>query len=132
MSKKERKAIAMIGVLMLFAGFMGSMSDTVTTSVVAGAGVGAAVTQAASSGGGGDSCVSPSDDDSSDGEGADSANSNAIHLAQAFADAGYSKASTAGMLGNIQAESGFRPDVVNSIGATGLAQWYPGSKIRLA
>lgn len=129
MSKKERKAIAMIGVLMLFAGFMGSMSDTVTTSVVAGAGVGAAATQAASSGGGGDSCVSPSDDDSSDGEGADSANSNAIHLAHAFADAGYSKASTAGMLGNIQAESGFRPDVVNSIGATGLAQWYPGSKI---
>lgn len=55
----------------------------------------------------------------------------ALNLAQAFADRGYSRESTAGMLANIQAESGFRADAVNpSSGAYGLGQWLPASKLR--
>lgn len=129
MAKNRKGAAAAIGILVLIAGIMGGLSDTVTTSVVAGATGNMMAAEIASSSSGSSSCSSPSDGDSSDGGSADSANSNALHLAQSFADAGFSKAATAGMLGNIQAESGFRPEVVNSIGATGLAQWYPGSKI---
>lgn len=56
--------------------------------------------------------------------------STALRLAETFADRGYSRESTAGMLGNIQAESGFDPNAINaSSGATGLAQWLPASKI---
>lgn len=54
---------------------------------------------------------------------------NVRKVAQALADAGVSKAAAAGVMGNIKAESEFNPRSVNSIGATGLVQWYPGSKI---
>lgn len=55
---------------------------------------------------------------------------NALKIAQGFADAGYSKAATAGVLGNIQAESGFRPTAASADGGYGIAQWTPRSKIR--
>lgn len=68
------------------------------------------------------------DDGSADATGG---NETALRLAQEFADRGYSRESTAGMLANIQAESGFRADAVNaSSGAYGLGQWLPSSKIR--
>ena len=51
----------------------------------------------------------------------------AAKLADAFAKAGFSKEATAGMMGNVQWESGFRADAINEIGATGIMQWYPGS-----
>lgn len=41
----------------------------------------------------------------------------------------YSGAQAAGVMGNFKYESGFDPYITNSIGATGLAQWYPGSKL---
>ena len=53
----------------------------------------------------------------------------AAKLADAFAKAGFSKEATAGMMGNVQWESGFRADAINEIGATGIMQWYPGSKV---
>ena len=60
----------------------------------------------------------------------------AVSLARAFAMAGYSKASTAGMLGVIQFESGMNP-AQEQIGEPdpmlrgyGLNQWTPRSKIR--
>ena len=55
--------------------------------------------------------------------------STAARLANAFSKAGFSKEATAGMMGNVQWESGFRADSINEIGATGIMQWYPGSKI---
>ena len=36
---------------------------------------------------------------------------------------GFTTAGIAGIMGNVQQESGFRPSVVNSIGAAGLFQW---------
>lgn len=39
---------------------------------------------------------------------------------------GYSKESTSAVMGNMYQESGINPTVVNSIGATGLAQWLGG------
>lgn len=46
-------------------------------------------------------------------------------LAQALADAGLSKASTAGVLGNVLHESHFNPRALNlSSGAYGITQWY--------
>lgn len=44
---------------------------------------------------------------------------------------GYNEAQAAAMLGNIYQESTFRPDVVNSIGASGLCQWLGGRKTQL-
>ncbi len=44
---------------------------------------------------------------------------------------GYNEAQAAAMLGNIYAESSFRADVVNSIGASGLCQWLDGRKTQL-
>lgn len=129
MSKHFKGVAAAAGMMFLIAGLMGGISDTTVTSTIAGAGIEMAGASGASSSGA-KKCVTTADDESSDDAGAsDSSNSNALSLAKSFADAGYSKASTAAMLGNIQAESGFQTDVVNSIGATGLAQWYPGSKI---
>lgn len=46
-------------------------------------------------------------------------------LAQALADAGFSKASTAGVLGNVLHESHFNPRALNlSSGAYGITQWF--------
>lgn len=50
-------------------------------------------------------------------------NDNAKKLAQALADAGFSKASTAGLLGNIEQESHFNPTSHSSDGGWGIAQW---------
>lgn len=91
-----------------------------------------------SSGGGGigagSDCIPASDAVSAGDDGSASATGGdrtALRLAQEFADRGYSRESTAGMLANIQAESGFRADAVNaSSGAYGLGQWLPSSKIR--
>lgn len=91
-----------------------------------------------SSGGGGigasSDCIPASDTVSDGDDGSASATGGdrtALRLAQEFADHGYSRESTAGMLANIQAESGFRADAVNaSSGAYGLGQWLPSSKIR--
>ena len=44
----------------------------------------------------------------------------------ALRDEGLSHKAAAAVMGNMKQESGFRPDVVNSIGATGLCQWYKG------
>lgn len=50
----------------------------------------------------------------------------------ALLDAGYSEEAAAGVLGNIEAESGFNPGAVNpSSGAFGLAQWLGGRKDKL-
>lgn len=46
----------------------------------------------------------------------------AAMVAAAFAKAGYSKAATAGVLGNMQQESSFQPAAVNSLGYAGLVQ----------
>ncbi len=46
----------------------------------------------------------------------------AAMVATEFAKAGYSKAATAGVLGNMQQESSFQPAVVNSLGYAGLVQ----------
>lgn len=91
-----------------------------------------------SSGGGGigagSDCIPASQTTEGGDDGSASAtggNRTALRLAQKFADRGYSRESTAGMLANIQAESGFRADAVNaSSGAYGLGQWLPSSKIR--
>ena len=44
----------------------------------------------------------------------------------ALRDEGLSHKAAAAIMGNMKQESGFKPDVVNSIGATGLCQWYKG------
>ena len=50
----------------------------------------------------------------------------------ALLEAGYSEEAAAGVLGNIEAESGFNPGAVNgSSGAFGLAQWLGGRKSNL-
>lgn len=53
-------------------------------------------------------------------------------VAQAYADAGYSRAATAGVMGNLQGESHFDPKLgsYNGDGGYGIAQWTPRSKIR--
>ncbi|RSX49833.1 phage tail tip lysozyme [Bifidobacterium castoris] len=53
------------------------------------------------------------------------ASSTADKLAAALAEAGYSKAAAAGVMGNIQAESGFDPTVQNAYGFSGLVQTKP-------
>lgn len=51
---------------------------------------------------------------------------------QYFTSLGYSKASTAGIMGNIEAESSFKPDITNSNGgAFGLVQWLGGRKTNM-
>ncbi|MBT1162766.1 phage tail tip lysozyme [Bifidobacterium sp. SO1] len=47
-----------------------------------------------------------------------------------FANKGYSKAATAGVLGNLYAESGLNPLSESHDGGYGIAQWTPRSKIR--
>lgn len=59
------------------------------------------------------------------------ANEIAVKVARKFAEAGYSKASAAGVLGNLEAESEFNPTLSTADGAYGIAQWTPGSKIRV-
>ncbi|MBT1164552.1 phage tail tip lysozyme [Bifidobacterium felsineum] len=54
----------------------------------------------------------------------------ALQVAKVFADAGYSKAATAGVLGNLQAESGINPTAASGDGGYGLAQWTPRGKIQ--
>lgn len=44
----------------------------------------------------------------------------------ALIDCGISHKAACAIMGNIKQESGFNPEVVNSIGATGLCQWYMG------
>lgn len=56
------------------------------------------------------------------------ASDNAKRLAEAMANAGFSKASTAGLLGNIQQESGFNPTIASGDGGWGLAQWTAASR----
>lgn len=133
MEKKHKGIVGGLVGLLMVAGLMGSISDTVTTSVVSDAAAGAIETAASSGDGGGSTkCVTSSDDDGGDDSGGEAnANENSRKVAEAFAAAGYSKTSTAAAMGNLQAENSlFDPTVVNSIGATGLAQWYPGSKIQ--
>ncbi|WP_313631424.1 phage tail tip lysozyme [Enterococcus devriesei] len=42
---------------------------------------------------------------------------------------GWTKESVAGILGNIQSESSFNPDIWSNDGGYGLVQWTPGSKL---
>ena len=114
--------IAPLAIITLFAGMVSFNGGAATSTG------GAAAAHAAAD------CIPASqttgdgDDGSADATGGDRT---ALHLAQEFADRGYSRESTAGMLANIQAESGFRADAVNaSSGAYGLGQWLPSSKIR--
>lgn len=52
---------------------------------------------------------------------------NAKKVAKRFQDEGFSKAATAGVLGNLNQESHFNPEAVNSSSnATGIAQWLGG------
>lgn len=81
-------------------------------------------------------CGTSSDDDSTTGTTSIAPNKVAVAIAEAFAKAGYSKASTAGALGVIQFESGMNPEQ-EQIGETnpalrgfGLNQWTPRSKIQ--
>ena len=85
---------------------------------------------AAGGGSGGSSC-------SKDNAGASSGTSQstkeaALKVARALADAGYSKASTAGVIANLVAESGIVADKgeYGGGGGYGIAQWTPRSKIR--
>lgn len=81
-------------------------------------------------------CDTASDDDSTTGTTSIAPNKVAVAIAEAFAKAGYSKASTAGVLGVIQFESGMNPEQ-EQVGETnpelrgfGLNQWTPRSKIQ--
>ena len=81
-------------------------------------------------------CGTSSDDDSTTGTTSIAPNKVAVAIAEAFAKAGYSKASTAGALGVIQFESGMNPEQ-EQIGETnpalrgfGLNQWTTRSKIQ--
>lgn len=60
------------------------------------------------------------------------AGDNALTVARAFAAAGFSKASTAGVLGNLEHESGIRPDATEPRpgGGYGIAQWTPRAKLQ--
>lgn len=44
---------------------------------------------------------------------------------------GYSDEAAAGIMGNIAIESNFNPEAVNSLGATGICQWYKGRATKL-
>ena len=77
--------------------------------------------------------TSAKDDSDSDGAGSSSdfkSNDVATRIAEAFASAGFSKAATAGVLGNVYAESGFVADRGSGDNGYGLGQWTPRSKIR--
>lgn len=71
--------------------------------------------------------VSPSNNrpECSIGGGADivEGNSNTQSICLSLKNAGYSPSGIAGIMGNIQAESGFNPLAVNSIGCSGIVQW---------
>lgn len=56
---------------------------------------------------------------------------NGLKVAQAFADAGYTKESTAGVIANLVAESGIDP-TRGEVGGSGygIAQWTPKSKLQ--
>lgn len=83
-----------------------------------------------------DSSASSSSDSSSSDSSSSSSSSDfktndvAIKIAKAFASAGFSKAATAGVLGNVYAESGFVADRSSPDNGYGLGQWTPRSKIR--
>lgn len=83
-----------------------------------------------------DSSASDSSDSSSSDSGSASSSSDfktndvAIKIAKAFASAGFSKAATAGVLGNVYSESGFVADRSSPDNGYGLGQWTPRSKIR--
>lgn len=56
---------------------------------------------------------------------------NGLKVAQAFADAGYTKESTAGVIANLIAESGIDPTKGETGGSGyGIAQWTPKSKLQ--
>lgn len=113
--------LAPLALIVLFAGMLSFNGGASTSSGAAAAHASSSDCIPASETGGGDS-------GSASATGGDRT---ALRLAQEFADRGYSRESTAGMLANIQAESGFRADAVNaSSGAYGLGQWLPSSKIR--
>lgn len=108
---------------LLLMGMVAMIVPGASTSVAGGA---ANVTQTAD-------CTPTTDDSGSSDEGGEKVGVTeiAVKLAKALADAGYSKASAAGVLGNVQAESGFNPALGEKGGAGyGLAQWTPRSKIR--
>lgn len=50
-------------------------------------------------------------------------NNNTQTICLTLKNNGYSDSGIAGVLGNLQAESGFNPSSVNSIGCSGIAQW---------
>ena len=121
MSAMASGMLAPLALIVLFAGMLSFNGGASTSSGAAAAHASSSDCIPASETGGGDS-------GSASATGGDRT---ALRLAQEFADRGYSRESTAGMLANIQAESGFRADAVNaSSGAYGLGQWLPSSKIR--
>ena len=95
-----------------------------------------AVMSVHSNGCGSTSTASDSDSKGSSSDSGDSGSSDfktndvAIKIAKAFASAGYSKASTAGVIGNVSLESSFDSAKSGIGGAYGLGQWDPRSKIR--
>lgn len=61
------------------------------------------------------------------GSGAATDNDNAKKILQGLKDAGFTDRQCAGIMGNLQKENGgFDPNTVNSIGASGIAQWMGG------
>lgn len=125
--KKAWQALAfgLVGVLalnvMMTLTITSAVSGMMTTAVVGSTSTTSDECQSSSSYGDGGSSTTDTSFSVSD---------NAMKIAQGFADAGYSKAATAGVLGNIQAESGFRPTAASADGGYGIAQWTPRSKIR--
>lgn len=57
--------------------------------------------------------------------------SNEAYIWQSLRAEGLSEESTAGIMGNIENESGFDPKIENGIGAFGIAQWLDGRRTRL-
>lgn len=53
-------------------------------------------------------------------------NDNIQTICLTLKDSGYSDVAVAGIMGNLQRESNYSPTVVNSIGASGIAQWLGG------
>ena len=53
-------------------------------------------------------------------------NDNIQTICLTLKDSGYSDIAVAGIMGNLQRESNYSPTVVNSIGASGIAQWLGG------
>lgn len=117
-------ALGLIGILLMNVMMTVTISSTVSSALVTETNVAKATSNKC------ESLSNTEDENTTSSNSSFSADDNARKIAQVFADAGYSKAATAGVLGNLQAESGFNPTAASGDNGYGIAQWTPRSKIR--